>query len=157
MAHAFNPSTQEAEAGGSLSLRSAWSTEWVPAQPGLCYTEKHCLVSKNKQTKNKQANKREREGRKEGKKKEVVLCFVFERISLCNPGWPGTGCEDLPHSQQSCLPLPFASLLGEIKGVMYHHHTHKIHTTLHYTHTHTHTLDRETEIWLSSKKYTVLL
>jgi hypothetical protein len=25
--HAFNPSTQEAEAGGSLDLRSAWSTE----------------------------------------------------------------------------------------------------------------------------------
>jgi major histocompatibility complex class I len=25
--HAFNPSTQEAEAGGFLSLRPAWSTE----------------------------------------------------------------------------------------------------------------------------------
>jgi hypothetical protein len=25
--HAFNPSTREAEAGGSLSLRPAWSTE----------------------------------------------------------------------------------------------------------------------------------
>jgi hypothetical protein len=27
VAHAFNPSTWEAEAGGSLSSRSAWSTE----------------------------------------------------------------------------------------------------------------------------------
>jgi hypothetical protein len=27
MAHAFNPSTREAEAGGFLSLRPAWSTE----------------------------------------------------------------------------------------------------------------------------------
>ena len=27
MAHAFIPSTQEAEAGGSLSLKTAWSTE----------------------------------------------------------------------------------------------------------------------------------
>jgi hypothetical protein len=27
VAHAFNPSTQEAEAGGFLSLRPAWSTE----------------------------------------------------------------------------------------------------------------------------------
>jgi hypothetical protein len=27
MAHAFNPSTQEAEAGGFLSSRPAWSTE----------------------------------------------------------------------------------------------------------------------------------
>jgi hypothetical protein len=33
--HAFNPSTWEAEAGGFLSSRSAWSTEWVPGQPGL--------------------------------------------------------------------------------------------------------------------------
>ena len=28
--HTFNPSTWEAEAGGILSLRPAWSTEWVP-------------------------------------------------------------------------------------------------------------------------------
>jgi hypothetical protein len=27
VAHAFNPSTREAEAGGSLSSRPAWSTE----------------------------------------------------------------------------------------------------------------------------------
>jgi hypothetical protein len=27
MVHAFNPSTQEAEPGGFLSLRPAWSTE----------------------------------------------------------------------------------------------------------------------------------
>jgi hypothetical protein len=33
--HAFDPSTQEAEAGGFLSLRPAWSTKWVPGQPGL--------------------------------------------------------------------------------------------------------------------------
>jgi hypothetical protein len=34
--HTFNPSTRETEAGGFLSLRSAWSTEWDPGQPGLC-------------------------------------------------------------------------------------------------------------------------
>jgi hypothetical protein len=34
-AHAFNLSTQEAEAGGFLSLRPAWSTEQVLEQPGL--------------------------------------------------------------------------------------------------------------------------
>ena len=33
--HSFNPSTWEAEAGRFLSLRPAWSTEWVPRQPGL--------------------------------------------------------------------------------------------------------------------------
>jgi hypothetical protein len=35
VAHAFNPSTREAEAGEFLSSRPAWSTEWVPGQPGL--------------------------------------------------------------------------------------------------------------------------
>jgi hypothetical protein len=47
--HAFNLSTQEAEAGGFLSSRPAWSTKWVPGQPGL-YRE--TLSQKtNKQTK----------------------------------------------------------------------------------------------------------
>jgi hypothetical protein len=35
VAHAFNPSTWEAEAGGFLRLRPVWSTELVPGQPGL--------------------------------------------------------------------------------------------------------------------------
>jgi hypothetical protein len=35
VAHAFNPSTWEAEAGGFLSSRPAYSTEGVPGQPGL--------------------------------------------------------------------------------------------------------------------------
>jgi hypothetical protein len=35
VAHAFNPSTWEAEAGGFLSSRPAWSTELVPGQPGI--------------------------------------------------------------------------------------------------------------------------
>jgi hypothetical protein len=33
--HTLNPSSWEAEAGGFLSLRQAWFTEWVPGQPGL--------------------------------------------------------------------------------------------------------------------------
>jgi hypothetical protein len=33
--HTFNPSTRKAEAGGFLSSRPAWSTKWVPGQPGL--------------------------------------------------------------------------------------------------------------------------
>jgi hypothetical protein len=35
VAHAFNPRTREAEAGRFLSSRPAWSTKWVPGQPGL--------------------------------------------------------------------------------------------------------------------------
>jgi hypothetical protein len=33
--HIFNPSTQKAEVGRSLSSRPVCSTEWVPGQPGL--------------------------------------------------------------------------------------------------------------------------
>jgi hypothetical protein len=52
VAHAFNPSTREAEAGGFLSSRPAWSTEWVPGQPGL-HRETLSGKQKNKKTKNK--------------------------------------------------------------------------------------------------------
>ena len=53
MAHSFNPSTKEAEAGRSL---------WVQGQPGLQsefqdsqgYTEKPCLEKPNNQTKQNQ-------------------------------------------------------------------------------------------------------
>jgi hypothetical protein len=48
--HAFNPSTWEAEAGRFLSLRSAFSTKWIPGQPGL-YRE--TLSWKTKQNKRK--------------------------------------------------------------------------------------------------------
>ena len=40
MAYAFNPSTWEAEAGGSVSSRSNWSTELDPGQTN--YTKKSC-------------------------------------------------------------------------------------------------------------------
>jgi hypothetical protein len=60
VAHAFNPSTWEAEAGWFLSSRPAWSTKWVPGHPGL-YRE--TLSQKtNKQNKNKQTNKQKHEG-----------------------------------------------------------------------------------------------
>jgi hypothetical protein len=49
LAHAFNPSTLEAEAGRFLSLRPAWSTKFQDSQG---YTEKHCL-KKQKEMKRK--------------------------------------------------------------------------------------------------------
>jgi hypothetical protein len=52
VAHAFNPSTREAEAGGFLSLRPAWSTSEFQDSQG--YTEKPCLEKpKKKKNKNK--------------------------------------------------------------------------------------------------------
>jgi hypothetical protein len=48
--HAFNPSTREAEAGGFLGSRPAWSTKWVIGQPGL---HKETLSRKTKTKQNK--------------------------------------------------------------------------------------------------------
>jgi hypothetical protein len=52
VAHTFNPSTWEAEAGRFLSSRPAWSTKWVPGQPGL-YRETLSPKKKQKQKQNK--------------------------------------------------------------------------------------------------------
>jgi hypothetical protein len=49
VAHTFNPSTWEAEAGEFLSSRSAWFTDWVPGQPGLLKK----TMSQTKQNKTK--------------------------------------------------------------------------------------------------------
>jgi hypothetical protein len=88
VAHAFNPSTWEAEADGFLSSRPAWSTEWVPGQPGL---HRETLSRKNKRKK-KRCNKN----------KffhflvlVLVLVLVFrDRVSLCSPGCPETHSVD---------------------------------------------------------------
>jgi hypothetical protein len=53
MAHTFNPSTWEAEAGGFLSSRPAWSTKWDPGQPGL---HRETLSQKRKKKKKKKKN-----------------------------------------------------------------------------------------------------
>jgi hypothetical protein len=55
VAHTFNPSTWEAEAGGFLSSRPAWSTEWVPGQPGL-YRETLSQKTKKKKKRKKEMN-----------------------------------------------------------------------------------------------------
>ena len=47
--HTFNPSTWEVEAGGFLSLRTAWSTKWFQDSQG--YTEKPCLKKPKKKKK----------------------------------------------------------------------------------------------------------
>jgi hypothetical protein len=52
VAHTFSLGTQDVEAGGSLSSRTAWSTEFQDSQG---YTEKPCL--KNNNNNNKQTKK----------------------------------------------------------------------------------------------------
>jgi hypothetical protein len=51
--HAFNPSTWEAEAGGFLSSRPAWSTKWVPGQLELHRETLSWKKNKTKQNKTK--------------------------------------------------------------------------------------------------------
>ena len=72
VAHSFNPSIQEAEAGGFLSLRPAWST--VLGQPGL-YRE--TLSRKTKNQKRKKDRKRDRERERE---RETRCLSVDEQI-----------------------------------------------------------------------------
>ena len=50
VAHTFNPSTWEAEAGGFLSSRPVWPTKWGPGQPGL---HRETLSRKTNQTNKK--------------------------------------------------------------------------------------------------------
>jgi hypothetical protein len=56
----FDPSTQEAEAGGSLRSRPAWSTERVPGQPRL-YRETQSQKAKYQQNKTKQNKQTKKE------------------------------------------------------------------------------------------------
>jgi hypothetical protein len=76
VAHTFNPSTREAEAGRFLSSRPAWSTEWVPGQPG--YIEKPCLKKpkrkkkKNERRRRKKKRRKRRKRRRKRKKREAV-------------------------------------------------------------------------------------
>jgi hypothetical protein len=66
---AFNPSAREAEAGGFLSSRPAWSKSECQDSQG--YTEKPCL-EKTKQNKTKQ-------------KKKVDLAARFSQHPLVSP------------------------------------------------------------------------
>jgi hypothetical protein len=137
---------------------------WVWGQPGLqsefqpsqgCVTQRNTVSSQktNKQKTNKQTREREKEGRKERRKK--LCCALFLRGSHCVTlaGLELAVKTYHIHSNPACLYL---LPLCWVKLKVWCTTTTHTKYTLHYT-THTHTLDRETEIWLSSKKYTVLL
>jgi hypothetical protein len=69
VALAFNPSTWEAEAGRFLNSRPAWSTKWVPGQPGI-HREILSWKTKTKQNKTKQTNKQKKTKKKKKKKEK---------------------------------------------------------------------------------------
>jgi hypothetical protein len=69
--YAFNLSPWEAEAGGPLSSRLAWSTKQVLEHPGIhrdTFSQKKKKTKKNK--KKKKTKERKEEKRKEKKRKE---------------------------------------------------------------------------------------
>jgi hypothetical protein len=73
VAHTFNPSTREAEAGRFLSLRPAWSTKWVPGQPGL-----HRETLSRKAKKNKNKNKNNNNNNNNNLKNIVDIICIFQ-------------------------------------------------------------------------------
>jgi hypothetical protein len=62
VAHAFNPSTWEAEEDGFLRSRPSSSTKWVPGQPGL-YRETLSRKQTNKQTKKDSGSRKKQDSK----------------------------------------------------------------------------------------------
>jgi hypothetical protein len=76
-AHAFDPSTWEAEAGGFLSSRPVWSTESSRTARAIQRKKK-----KKKERKKEKRKKERKKGRKEGRK-----CCPYKRCldySVCS-------------------------------------------------------------------------
>jgi hypothetical protein len=71
VAHAFNPSTWEAEAGRFLSSRPAWSTSKF--QDSQSYTEKPCLEKEKETTTTTKTKKPNKPKKKKKKKKESIF------------------------------------------------------------------------------------
>jgi hypothetical protein len=86
VAHTFNTSTWEAKAGGFLSSRPAWSTEWVPGQPGLHRGEKQNKTKpkpktkKNKKQKTKTKTKKKTVSKKPREKKVVLIARTLTEL-----------------------------------------------------------------------------
>jgi hypothetical protein len=89
--HTFYPSTREVEAGRFLSSRPAWSTKWVPGQPGL-YRETLSWKRKEKKRKGKERKGKERKGKKRNKQTnksmagQLCLCLWLCQNSLNDLG-----------------------------------------------------------------------
>jgi hypothetical protein len=102
VAHSFNPSIQKAEAGRFLSSRLAWSTKWVPGQPGL-YRE--TLSRKTKQNKNKNKNKNKAKQNKKEWEESDIHKFTSLNYSSLPP---------LPTPQTLCSFFVFLLLLSRL-------------------------------------------
>ena len=93
VAHAFNPSTWEAETGGFLSSRLAWSTKWVPGQPARA-------IQRNPVSKNQKKKKK----KKKPKKKKANFQSSHTRHFCVCLRRPVIGYS-LGYCPQKCCPL----------------------------------------------------
>jgi hypothetical protein len=84
--------------GGFLSLRPAWSTEWVPGQPGL---HRETLSQKTKQT-NKQTNKA---SNKHKKHDMLSIFYLLAKYKSNPPGCTSSHAEDgeTRRQRQQCM------------------------------------------------------
>ena len=79
MVHVFNRSIWEGEAGRFHSLQPAWSTEWIPGQPGL-YNETLSQKKKKNQNKTKTQNKNQKTKQKASmffKSQTIISLYVL--------------------------------------------------------------------------------
>jgi hypothetical protein len=100
VAHAFNPSTREAEAGGFLSSRPAWSTNEFQDSQGN--TEKPCL-EKPKKKKKKKRKKISTENKPTLKSSGSTLLLCYDSFSAFT-GMCTRACVSLdpPHLGGAC-------------------------------------------------------
>jgi len=109
VAHAFNSSTREAEAGRFLSSRPNWCTEWDPGQPGL-YRES--LSQKTKQTNKQTKHKNIQQNKTNKQTNKNITQFFFLSTSFLDSSLCATGDSlDAPiyyqPSQQTLTHWPF--------------------------------------------------
>ena len=84
VAQVFNPSTWEAETGGFLSSRSAWSTDRVPGQLGL---HRETLYQKlNKKKKKKKVTDSATHCQEKAPPPQTTLSQIRNR-TFCSPGF----------------------------------------------------------------------
>jgi hypothetical protein len=101
VAHTFNPSTweAEAEAGGFLSSRPAWSTKWVPGQPVLRRDTPSQNRTEQNRTQKRREEKRREEKRREEKRREQNRTKQNKNQTNKKKKSDRTDCQDLPGFQ----------------------------------------------------------
>jgi hypothetical protein len=101
--HTFVTSTQEAEAGGFLSWRPAWSTELVPVQPGI--HRKTLSQKRKKKRRRKRRRRRRRRRRKLTQQGPSEAAINVSALRVCCVETPSqVSSHTLPYLEPNILP-----------------------------------------------------